>query len=135
MNCDQYTEQKAVKIKEEQKAECQALVDAITPMLRDDLKPYVRISVVHCLGDYSVDIVMVGDGIDCGQTAFYNTRWLHLAMYTGESKFEVVCGNYSWKSGVKKPTLRKQKTREVAALKAIEVVNNFADVFLAICKK
>lgn len=135
MNCDQYTEQKAIKIKEKQKAACQALVDIITPRLRDDLKPYVQISVVHCLGDYSVDIVMIGAGINCTDIEYYNTRWLHLAMFAGESKFEVVCGNYSWKSGVKKPTLRKYNTREAAALKAIEVVNNFADVFLEICKK
>ncbi|QAX98391.1 hypothetical protein AsFcp4_283 [Aeromonas phage AsFcp_4] len=108
----------------------QALVEQVKSKIDSRLVEYVRVKSRKSLGEETMEVIMVGAKIGCSDLEYFNNRWAHFMLHAGETKFEAICGDCKWKSGVKFPVLRKQKTRELACDKIVEFINKNTQAFI-----
>ncbi|BES53132.1 hypothetical protein [Aeromonas phage phiWae14] len=107
----------------------QALVEYIKPRIDSRIAEYVRVRSLKSVGEYTVEIIMVGAKQGCSDVEYFNARWAHFMLHDGDDKFTALCGDCKWKSGVKFPVLRNQKSLELACDKVIAFVNANVEIF------
>lgn len=109
----------------------QALIEQIKSKIDTRLVEYVRVKSRKSLGEELLEVIMVGAKVGCSDLEYFNNRWAHFMLHAGETKFTVICGDCKWKSGVKFPVLRNQKSRELACDKIVDFVNKNVENFMS----